>query len=541
MNDDLQSWISRGPRANSDAKKENSPGGSECDETISLSSSTLGSSVNGLSELYRDTGIKNRINKKKTLKNFRNLKTFRRRARSRTVDQISMDMSDDVVTPQLKSSLEVLDEMPHYMQATSSSKGKKANFQESHQNSEFCFDNSDRSSSHSSQSNVVSPSVGSLQTSSTALNLRNVKILIKKTSFKPKRSSLKYSQVSQDVHVDRATCSSTFKDSKFAKRVELVPEEIEVCRYHHCSLHGHGDETHDPVPPQKRLLYKRRRSLKKQKSMKSKSKARAVNKSSSDKKKDLQKGQMISNVQPLVQGESDSIPTSYVNNKGHKHAIEVQMSETPCLSASNVLDCGTGISTKPKTQLFGDGYSGILESDLVEIAFGETSFPEESYRDSLNRVTNYLTQEQGILCLKCSCIKTEPNESKTADVDLPHGQVSDSNLRNGNNHQNGAADFSDTYASAISLKLDEQFGAQSKGTATSNGAECDFKASNIGNALTPNHFDDVTESNSVMSSASDVQNPKYGNPESEGEFTTEVMPVGDSESSEVMHVKKFRS
>ncbi|KAL2553116.1 calmodulin binding protein PICBP-like [Forsythia ovata] len=522
--------------SNSDAKKEDSPGGSECDETISLSSSTLGSSVNGLSELYRDTGIKNRTNKMKTLKNFRNLKTFRRRARSRTVDQISMDVSNDVVTPQLKSSLEVLDEMPHYMQATSSSKVKKANFQESLQNSEFCFDNSDRSSSHSSQSNVASPSVGSLQTSSTALNLRNVKILIKKTSFKPERSSLKYSQVSQDVHVDRATCSSTLKDSKFAKRVELVPGEIEVCRYHHCSLHGHGDETHDPVPPQKRFLYKRRRSLKKQKSMKPKSKARPVNKSSSDKKKDLQKGQMISNVQPLVQGESDSIPASYVNNKGHRHAIEVQMSETPCLSASNVVDSGTEISTKPKTQLFGDGYSGIQESDLVEIAFGETSFPEESYRDSLNRVSDYLTQER-ILCSKCSCIKTEPNESKTADVDLPRRQVSDSNLGNGYNHQNGAADFSDTYASSISLNLDEQFGAHNKRTATSNGAECDFKASSIGNALTPDHFDDVTESNSVMSSASDVQNPKYGNPESEGEFTTEVMPIGDSESSEVMHVK----
>ncbi|CAI9761177.1 unnamed protein product [Fraxinus pennsylvanica] len=533
--------------SNFDGKKENSPGGSECAETISLRSSTQGSTVNGLPGPYQDMGIKNRTNKKKTLKNFRNLKTFRRRARSRAVDQISMDMSDDLVTPQPKSSLEVSDETPHYMQATSSSKGKKANSLESQQNSEFCFDNTDRSSSHSSQSNVAFPSVGSLQTSSTALNLRNVKILIKTTSFKPKRSSLKYSQVSQDVHVDRATCSSTLKDSKFAKGVEHVPGEIEsekisemkVCRYHHCSLHGHCSEAHDHVPPQKRLLYKKRRSLKKLKSTKPKSGSMSVTKSFSDKKKDLQKGQMISNVQ--VQGESDSIAISYEGDTSRSCALEVKRSETPCLIASNVVDSGTEINSKPKTQLFGDGYSGIQESDLIEIAFGETSNPEESFQESLNRVADYGTQGQAVLCLKCSCIKMEPNGSKrTADVDLPHPQALDSNLGNGYNRlnpQDVATDFSDTYASSISLKLDEHLSPHSKGTAPSNGAECDFDASNIQNALSPGHFEKVTEINSVISSTSDVQTSKCGNPESERKFTTEVMPVEDSESTEVTHVK----
>ncbi|CAA2999372.1 Hypothetical predicted protein [Olea europaea subsp. europaea] len=293
-----------------------------------------------------------------------------------------MGMSDDVVTPPPKFSLQVSDETPHYMQATSSSKGRKANFREIHQNSEICFDDSDLSSSHSSQSNVGSLRVGSMQTSSTALNLRNVKIL-KKTSFKPKRSS-KYSQVSQDVNIDRATCSSTLKDSKFAKRVELVPGETEpekislmkVCRYHHCSLHGHCDEAHDPVHPQKRLLYNRRRLLKKQKSTKPKSKSMPVTKSSRDKKKDLQRRQMISTVHPLVQAESDSIATSYVDNEGDTSSsctLEVKMRETPSLNALNVVNSDTEINTKPRTQLFGDGYNGIQESDLVEIAFGETS------------------------------------------------------------------------------------------------------------------------------------------------------------------------
>ncbi|CAA2986956.1 calmodulin binding PICBP-like [Olea europaea subsp. europaea] len=528
--------------SNFDEKKENSPAGSECDENVSLSSSTQGSAFNGLPGPYRDMGIKNRTNKKKTLKNFRNLKTFRRRARSRAVDQISKDMSDDLVTPQQKSSLEVSDETPRYMKATTSSKGKKANSMESQQNSEFCFDNTDQTSSHSSQSNVASPSVGSLQTSLTALNLRNVKILIKTTSFKPKRSSLKYSRVSQDLIVDRATFSSTLKDSKFAKQVEHIPEEVEsektsvmkVCRYHHCSLHGHCNEAHDPVPPQKRLLYKKRRSLKKQKSTKPKSDSMSVTKSSRDKKKDLQKGQMISNLQQLVQGESDSIATSYEGDTSSSCALEVKMSETPWLSASYVMDSGTEIKTTPKTQLVGDGYSSIQESDLVEIAFGETSNPEENYRESLNRVMDYGTQKQGILCSKCSSIKMEPNESKgTADVDLPRPQVLDSNLGNGYK----ATDFSDTAASSISLKADEQFSADNKGTATSNGAECDFNEPNIQNALTPDHFDEVTESNSVMFSTSDDQTSKYGNPESERKFTAEVMHAEDSESSEVVHVK----
>ncbi|CAI9782825.1 unnamed protein product [Fraxinus pennsylvanica] len=507
------------PRAttNSDGKKEKSPCGSECDGTLSLSSSTRGSEVNGLPDKYRDTGIKNRTNKK-TLKNFRNLKTFRRRARSRAGDWIFMDMSDDVVTPQPKSLLQVSDETPRYMQATSSSKGKKANFQEIHPNSEFCFDNSDRSSSHSSQSNAASLSVESMQTSSTALNLRNVKILVKKTSFKPKRSSLKYSQVSQDVNVDRATYSSTLKDSKFAKRVELVPGETEpekisvmkVCRYHHCSLHGHCDEAHDPVHPKKHFLYNRRRSLKKKKSTKPRSKATPVTKRSRDRRKDLQRWQMISNVQPLAQGESDSIATSYVDNEGDipsSCALELKMNETSCLSASNVVDSDTEINTKPKSRLFGDVYNGIQESDLVEIAFGETSYPEESYKESLNGVKNYVTQEQGIVCLKCSCIKRQPNEYKrTAHVDFPHRRVPESNLGHGYNHetrQSGAADFSETHASAISLKLDIQISAQNKDTTTSIRGECDFTASDMSNASTPDNFDEVTESNKVISPASD--------------------------------------
>ncbi|CAA3032714.1 calmodulin binding PICBP-like [Olea europaea subsp. europaea] len=328
---------------NSDGKKENSPCGSECDETLSLTSSTRGSEVNGLPVKYYP-GIKNRTNKK-TLKNFRNLKTFRRRARSRAGDRIFMDMSDDVVTPPPKFSLQVSDETPHYMQATSCSKGKKANFQEIHQNSEICFDNSDLSTFFTIECGFLS--VGSMQTSSTALNLRNVKILI-----------------------------------KFAKRVELVsgetePEKIslmKVCRYHHCSLRGHCDEAHDAVHPQKRL------------------------------------------------------------------------------------------------------FSCALEG-------------------------------QGIVCLKCSCIKRQPNEYKrTAYVDFPHPQVPDSNLGDGYNHethQSGAADFSDSNASAISLKLDEQISAQTKDTTTSSRGECDFMPSNMLNALTRDNFDEVIENNKAISPSSD--------------------------------------
>ena len=93
-------------------------------------------------------------------------------------------------------------------------------------------------------------------------SLRRVRILTKMSSLKPRRPKQ-----------DRATCSSTLKNSKFPHHVELHPGGFEsertsvmkVCPYKYCSLNGH---CHAPLPPLKPFLLRRRRQLKTQKTMK---------------------------------------------------------------------------------------------------------------------------------------------------------------------------------------------------------------------------------------------------------------------------------
>ncbi|KAK9058054.1 hypothetical protein SSX86_022894 [Deinandra increscens subsp. villosa] len=96
--------------------------------------------------------------------------------------------------------------------------------------------------------------------SSRTSSLKMVRSLTTKTpSFKPLRSSKKVI-----LDAQRATCSSTLKESKFPSYLELDHESdglstIKVCPYTYCSLNGHH---HAPVPPLKYFLAARRRALK---------------------------------------------------------------------------------------------------------------------------------------------------------------------------------------------------------------------------------------------------------------------------------------
>lgn len=325
-------------------------GSSECYEIISVNSSTCGS-ANNTPKQNNTGGIKYRTNNNKTSKTFVSVRSFHRRrsAKSRTL-QSHVALSDE------DSSID--SSSPHYLKATSSSKGKKTH----------------------SESSQTKPSKTLSRTSS---SLRNVRILIRKTSFKPKRSSLAYSK---DVSVDRATHSSTLKDTKFPDPVQLhsggaEPEEVsavKVCRYHHCSLHGHCHENHEPVPPLKQFVYKRRQSLKKQRSSVPKPESKSGAKNSNGKKKIHQ---------PLNQEEfSHSLSSSVVETKNEE-----------------------------EVRSFGDGCYGFQESDLLEVAFGEISFPERSYEDNVNIHRKYSSQEQDY-CLKCSCNKREQDMSYIEDI-----------------------------------------------------------------------------------------------------------------------------
>ncbi|XP_057783943.1 calmodulin binding protein PICBP-like [Salvia miltiorrhiza] len=321
-------------RSRFDPKKENSPGGSESDEIMCVS---CGSAVMEVS----NNGIKH------------NFATVRRRPKPRVIQLSDNDEAS-----------------PHYLKATTSSEGKK---------------------SRSSESRLHDSSHPKLALSRKS-SFRNVRILMKRTSFnfKPKRSLLR------DAGVERATYSSTLKDSKFPAPLEIQlhpsrEEEsddtsaVKVCRYHHCSLHGGCHAGAETAPPLKHFLYKRRQSLRKQKSMVPKA----------DRKKNLHKRVIPHEVESLNQERfSDSIAVSGVLNE--------------------------------ETELFDDGYSNVQEAYLVELAFGETSYPERSYRDSLDILRKYSSEGQA-LGGACSCESTatpERVEATAASLELKNDKDS---------------------------------------------------------------------------------------------------------------------
>lgn len=103
-------------------------------------------------------------------------------------------------------------------------------------------------------------------------SLKKVRTLTKTTSFKPSRP-LKQVILCEDLDAQRATCSSTLKESKFPDYLQLDQggtesegtSAIKVCPYTYCSLNGHH---HAPLPPLKCFLSAKRRAIKTQKSVK---------------------------------------------------------------------------------------------------------------------------------------------------------------------------------------------------------------------------------------------------------------------------------
>ncbi|KAK4412893.1 Calmodulin binding protein PICBP [Sesamum alatum] len=469
-----------------DAKKENSPGGSDCEDMISVSSSTC--------------GIRHTTGNNKTVSNFGSVRSFRRRAKSRFV-RSSVTPLDDTATPHSDSVAGSSESSPHYLKATSCSEGKK----------------------------MHSPQHKSLQALSRTSSLRSVRILIKKTSFKPRRGGVK---VSEDVAVDRATYSSILKDSKFPEPVEIhnggtelekMPG-VRVCRYHHCSLHGHCHGSHDPVPTPKRFLYKRRRTLKKQKSIILKTESSPGAKDSSGRKKNLQKSQIVPIVETLDRERvGDGITFSGVETENDKDSY----AET---------------YAKQESRLFGDGYDEIRELGLIEIAFGETSFPERSYSENLDILRKYSTPEQEFggpsfgangYCFRCSChIKEQVTSApRQADADLTLRRVASSRVDDGYKSevpQNGDTNVLDSSPSALVEKPKEQVGTDVEDNAALDIAN---EASNKVCPETPVISNEATRKNSMFSSASD------SNSDEEGNITTESTSSRDSTADGAMQIK----
>lgn len=162
------------------------------------------------------------------------------------------------------------DGSPNYMKSTSCFDARKEVSQVSARNSRISNDNKKprrrnlENSAHGSVSGLK-PTKCLTKCSSKKL----VRTLTKTPSFK------KSSRVAlcADMNSNRATCSSTLKDSKFPAYLMLSPGATEsegtsamkVCPYSYCSLNGHR---HAPLPPLKCFLSSRRRLLKTQKNLK---------------------------------------------------------------------------------------------------------------------------------------------------------------------------------------------------------------------------------------------------------------------------------
>lgn len=179
--------------------------------------------------------------------------------------------------------------------------GRNVQLQASLHNFESALSGNDdnRKIPRNSKPKLASPGNNSMRVMTRTSTLRPVRILTKVASIRTKRPSMKKRSQIPDSGIQKATCSSAIKDSKFPYHLELQPEgresegnsAMEVCRYSYCSLHGHH---HSDVPPLKRFVSIRRRLLRNQKSMKSESRSSRRVKRSGNAKKGTRTSQLPS-------------------------------------------------------------------------------------------------------------------------------------------------------------------------------------------------------------------------------------------------------
>ncbi|XP_072997152.1 uncharacterized protein [Typha latifolia] len=196
----------------------------------------------------QDKSSKGGADTKKKVKHLSSIKTMDMESGCDHLNHQASSSSKRKKTKKLFASKK-LDGLPNYMKPTNSSVARKEQLQVTHHSpAATCRNRSPRN-------------LNNLTCSTT----NPARIIKRKPSLKPIRPS--------KLHVNRATCSSTIKDSKFPKFLDLNPGATEaegtsvfkVCPYKYCSLNGHW---HEPLPPLKCFLRSRRNLMKTQQSMK---------------------------------------------------------------------------------------------------------------------------------------------------------------------------------------------------------------------------------------------------------------------------------
>ncbi|KAK7251570.1 hypothetical protein RIF29_34883 [Crotalaria pallida] len=180
------------------------------------------------------------------------------------------------------------DGSPNYLKPTRCSDAKKEVFVASLRNTQSV------SSDGKKASFVCSKKPAKTLTSSSSLNM--MRTSTKPPSFKtssacPRKSTTEVKCADVNA-LERATCSSTLKESKFPSYLMLNPGGTEsdgasvmkVCSYKYCSLNGHHQQS--SFPPLKSFISVRRRLLKIKKSMKLEAPSPQISKVSCETKKD---------------------------------------------------------------------------------------------------------------------------------------------------------------------------------------------------------------------------------------------------------------
>ncbi|CAK9170550.1 unnamed protein product [Ilex paraguariensis] len=221
-----------------------------------------------------------------------------------------VDFPNAPANPQKQSLTKASDMTPNYMKSTSSFDARKERSQVSLRTPQTGSDSNSPSRKNSKNLRLSSASSHKpVRPLARTSSLELARTLTKTPSFKPTRTSAKKcSSVVQceNLDVQRATCSSTLKESKSPIYLTLNPggtesegtSAMKVCPYTCCSLNGHH---HTPLPPLKCFLSARRRMLKTQKSIKLACLSPRRSRPSGDEMKEIDIGQSTFDEKPEIQ------------------------------------------------------------------------------------------------------------------------------------------------------------------------------------------------------------------------------------------------
>ncbi|KAI3782628.1 hypothetical protein L2E82_12681 [Cichorium intybus] len=316
-------WSSTDSNINFSSKKGSNQGDSDSDFT-SFTSSMHGSTSSATSSIDRySSGMEGRTQRKKTLDKSNSKKRWSFRLSKRSPQSPSLSLPDDrSATTNHPSPVKVSDASP-----------------------------------------VQKPVLKISRSGS----LRSLKIVRSKS----KSSSESKGLTAEDLRSNRATFSSTLKDSKFPEQVEpqvgvKESEQIlpvaQLCPYQHCSLHGHH---HHHEPPVKRFSFLKRRSSKDQKGITPKNPA-TIDKPSGKK----------TEVKVTKKGSNEG-------SKGKKNEKAI----------GKDADFSIEFYTKTKSEHVLESSSGLDEADLADIMFGVNG-------NHQNEVQNHQMDDQGTSFIK---------------------------------------------------------------------------------------------------------------------------------------------